>query len=177
MRWYIDGHHYMTQRSDAWYTYIWGGQSTGFHVPTPRAPFDEPFHIILNLAIGGNGVGQADTDWPDVRRFQVDYVRVYQCDSGDEGGTGCAGSMDLINPDIEAKPDGGKPAQSIYSLYDDGPSTLDLSLNDAPVEKVLALKSDGAAHVSETDNDDGRGNVIQSRFDGAGTVVLDEAGG
>ena len=172
MRWFIDGDHYMTQRSDAWYSYIWGGQDTGFHVPTSRAPFDKPFHIILNLAIGGNAVGQADTDWPDDRRFQVDYVRVYQCDSGDDDGTGCAGSMDAIIPDIEAKPDGGKPTLSVYSLYDNGPSTLDLSLNDAPAENVLALKGEGAANVSETDGGDDRGNVIQARFDGTGNISL-----
>jgi beta-glucanase (GH16 family) len=40
-------------------------------------PFDQKFHVILNLAIGG-GMGGAITDanWPD--SMQVDYVRVYQ---------------------------------------------------------------------------------------------------
>jgi beta-glucanase (GH16 family) len=40
-------------------------------------PFDQKFHIILNLAIGG-GMGGAITaaDWPD--SMTVDYVRVYQ---------------------------------------------------------------------------------------------------
>ncbi|MFM8450272.1 MAG: family 16 glycosylhydrolase [Haliscomenobacter sp.] len=42
-------------------------------------PFDQPFHLILNLAVGGNWAGSRgiDTDiWP--RRMEVDYVRVYQ---------------------------------------------------------------------------------------------------
>ncbi|MBC9909452.1 carbohydrate-binding protein [Chitinophaga varians] len=40
-------------------------------------PFDQKFHLILNLAIGG-GMGGAITeaDWPD--SMQVDYARVYQ---------------------------------------------------------------------------------------------------
>ena len=172
LRWFIDGEHYMTQRSDNWYSYIWGGQDTGFHVPTSGAPFDKPFHIILNLAIGGNAVGRADAGWPDDRRFLVDYVRVYQCDSGNKDGTGCTGLMDPVNPDVAAKPDDGKPTLSLYTLYDDRPSTLDLSFNDAPAENALALKSDGAVSVSETEGGDDRGNVIQARFDGAGSVSL-----
>ncbi len=172
LRWFIDGDHYMTQRSEAWYSYIWGGQNIGFHVPTPRAPFDHPFHIILNLAIGGNAVGPADTDWPTDRHFQVDYVRVYQCDSGNGDGSGCAGAMDPINPDIEAKDDDGAPTLSRYTLYDDGPATLELSINNAPVANALELRGNGAVTVSETHGDGDRGSVIQARFDGAGSVSL-----
>ncbi|WP_315820782.1 carbohydrate-binding protein [Paraflavitalea speifideaquila] len=40
-------------------------------------PFDQKFHIILNLAIGGGMGGNiTEADWPD--SMQVDYVRVYQ---------------------------------------------------------------------------------------------------
>ncbi len=42
-------------------------------------PFDQPFHLILNLAIGGNWGGQrgiAEGIWP--QRMEIDYVRVYQ---------------------------------------------------------------------------------------------------
>lgn len=42
-------------------------------------PFDQPFHIILNIAVGGNWGGRDGVDttiWP--RRMEVDYVRVYQ---------------------------------------------------------------------------------------------------
>jgi beta-glucanase (GH16 family) len=45
-------------------------------------PFDQPFHMIMNLAIGGDW-GRAggpidDTVFP--QRMLVDYVRVYQSD-------------------------------------------------------------------------------------------------
>lgn len=41
-------------------------------------PFDQPFHLILNIAVGGNWGGKEGVDesiWP--QRMEVDYVRVY----------------------------------------------------------------------------------------------------
>jgi len=42
-------------------------------------PFDQPFHLILNIAVGGNWGGQKGVDptiWPQL--MQVDYVRIYE---------------------------------------------------------------------------------------------------
>ncbi len=42
-------------------------------------PFDQPFHLILNLAVGGNWGGKYGVDdriWP--QSFEIDYVKVYQ---------------------------------------------------------------------------------------------------
>ncbi|GAA4442821.1 hypothetical protein GCM10023188_42950 [Pontibacter saemangeumensis] len=39
-------------------------------------PFHQPHYILLNLAIGSNGGDPAATDFP--RKYEVDYVRVYQ---------------------------------------------------------------------------------------------------
>ncbi|HEU4710714.1 MAG TPA: glycoside hydrolase family 16 protein [Pyrinomonadaceae bacterium] len=42
-------------------------------------PFDKPFHILLNLAVGGTWGGRDGVDesiWP--QRMEVDYVRVYK---------------------------------------------------------------------------------------------------
>lgn len=42
-------------------------------------PFDHPFHLILNIAVGGGWGGQKGVDpaiWP--QRMEVDYVRVYE---------------------------------------------------------------------------------------------------
>jgi beta-glucanase (GH16 family) len=44
-------------------------------------PFDQPFHLILNIAVGGGWGGAEGVDpniWP--QRLEVDYVRVYQRD-------------------------------------------------------------------------------------------------
>ena len=41
-------------------------------------PFDQPFHLILNIAVGGNWGGAKGVDakiWP--QQMEVDYVRVY----------------------------------------------------------------------------------------------------
>ena len=69
--WSVDGTPYARQRLGDWST---PGSSN------PQAPFDQPFHLILNLAIGGFG-GQAGVDesiFP--QKFEIDYVRVYQRD-------------------------------------------------------------------------------------------------
>lgn len=42
-------------------------------------PFNQPFHLLLNLAVGGNWGAQKGVDeniWP--QRMEVDYVRVFQ---------------------------------------------------------------------------------------------------
>ena len=47
-------------------------------------PFDKPFHLILNLAIGGNFGGKKgieNSSFPQI--FQIDYVRVYQKKEGE----------------------------------------------------------------------------------------------
>ena len=65
MRWYVDGVLYQTQIS--WY-------STGNPYP---APFDQPFYLIMNLAVGGNYGGNPDGTTVFPGEVQVDYVRVY----------------------------------------------------------------------------------------------------
>jgi beta-glucanase (GH16 family) len=40
--------------------------------------FDQPFYLILNLAVGGNLPGKAAVDWSQNGIMLVDYVRVYQ---------------------------------------------------------------------------------------------------
>jgi len=66
MRWYVDNVHYQTQTS--WWSA--GG-------PFP-APFDQRFHILLNVAVGGNWPGNPDASTIFPQTMQVDYVRVYQ---------------------------------------------------------------------------------------------------
>ncbi len=67
MRWYVDDVLYQTQPPPQWYT----------KVPFP-APFDKRFHLILNLAVGGNWPGYPDASTQFPQRLEVDYVRVYQ---------------------------------------------------------------------------------------------------
>lgn len=66
MRWYVDGQLYATQT--LWFS---SGQ------PFP-APFDERFHLLLNVAIGGNFPGDPDGNTVFPQQMVVDYVRVYE---------------------------------------------------------------------------------------------------
>ena len=43
-----------------------------------RWPFDQSFHILLNIAVGGNWPGNPDGTTVFPQRMEVDYVRVYQ---------------------------------------------------------------------------------------------------
>lgn len=67
IRWYVDNDLYSIQRS--WYS------STGDW----PAPFNSPFYILLNLAVGGNWLeGQeVPEDFPP-QKLYVDYIRIYQ---------------------------------------------------------------------------------------------------
>lgn len=67
MRWYVDGKLYQTQTK--WHT------ASGAPFP---APFDQPFHLILNLAVGGQWPGAPNDGTAFPQQFVVDYVRVYQ---------------------------------------------------------------------------------------------------
>jgi len=42
------------------------------------APFDKPFHIIMNLAVGGTFPGNPDTNTTFPADMVIDYVRVYE---------------------------------------------------------------------------------------------------
>ena len=65
MRWYVDDMLYSVQ--NAWSTEA---------VPFP-APFDQPFYILLNVAVGGYWPGAPNVDTVFPVTMEVDYVRVY----------------------------------------------------------------------------------------------------
>jgi beta-glucanase (GH16 family) len=63
IRWYFDGKCYSTVTRDRVANHDW--------------PFDKPFFIILNLAVGGYWPGNPDNTTTFPQRLIVDYVRVY----------------------------------------------------------------------------------------------------
>jgi beta-glucanase (GH16 family) len=66
IRWYVDETLYSLQRS--WYS---------AEAPYP-GPFDKPFFLLFNVAVGGNWPGSPDGSKVFPQRMLVDYVRVYQ---------------------------------------------------------------------------------------------------
>lgn len=87
IQWFVDGQIFMRLDSGQWFT--------GSHLAEGRnfAPFDQPFHIALNLAVGGNlaeksnGMGFDPASFP--ADMQVDWVRVEQCVGDLETGKSC----------------------------------------------------------------------------------------
>lgn len=74
--WYVDGIKYH-EASD------WHSTTEGQGTVSYPAPFDQPFYMILNLAVGGSWVGYPDetTDFEN-QTFMVDYVKAYQRKDG-----------------------------------------------------------------------------------------------
>lgn len=91
--WYVDGKLIHTEGN--WYSVTEGQGEV-----TYPAPFDQPFYIILNLAVGGNWPGNPD-ETTDVANsaYYIDYVKVYQKDSYDENVTKPVEEVILRDPD------------------------------------------------------------------------------
>lgn len=53
-----------------------GGWFTAAAPDRPQAPFDQPFSLILNLAVGGDWPGGPDASTPFPATMLVDYARV-----------------------------------------------------------------------------------------------------
>ncbi|MEZ6243315.1 MAG: family 16 glycosylhydrolase [Phycisphaerales bacterium] len=70
VRWSVDGNVYRTLSRSAWNSSSAPGN--------PRAPFDNPFHILLNVAVGGNWPGNPDGSTTFPQEMVVDWVRVYR---------------------------------------------------------------------------------------------------
>lgn len=81
LRWYVDGVLYNVETS--WW-------SSGGPFP---APFDQRFHLLLNLAVGGNWPGPPSTQTQFPAEFVVDHVRVYEATPTGEISSYCVGGV------------------------------------------------------------------------------------
>ncbi|MDX2115889.1 MAG: family 16 glycosylhydrolase [Planctomycetota bacterium] len=70
IRWYVDGQLIHSAASSVWFSANENGND--------RAPFDVPFHLLLNVAVGGNfpGPPSGSTGFP--MTMTVDYVRIFE---------------------------------------------------------------------------------------------------
>ncbi len=81
MRWLLDGKTYATQ------SFWWSSSKTDgtkgvnptkeADLNTWPAPFDQPFYLVMNLAVGGKFLGNPDKSTAFPVEMVVDYVRVY----------------------------------------------------------------------------------------------------
>jgi beta-glucanase (GH16 family) len=87
MRFYLDGRKYWEMTQEDWET------ASSLAKGNPVAPFDQPFYIMANLAIGGglseknNDKGVAANVTP--AEFQIDWIRIYQCGEDKDTGLAC----------------------------------------------------------------------------------------
>ncbi|MFN3352272.1 MAG: family 16 glycosylhydrolase [Brevundimonas sp.] len=88
IQWFVDDRLFLRVTSADWHT------DSPAAAGRPHAPFDQPFYLMLNLAVGGRYPEQiADTKGFDPSAFpaevQVDWVSVEQCAGDPETGRAC----------------------------------------------------------------------------------------
>lgn len=142
MRFYTDDELVLTVND--WFTAVQGEDEK----PYP-APFDQPFFVQMNLAVGGDWPGNPDdtTDF-DKAEFEIDYVRVYQKDSYD---------TNVSKPEVEyreALEDGN------YIYNGDFAEAEDLT-DDTDWKFLLFNGGEGAAEIKD--------NMIVISSENAGT--------
>ena len=59
-------------------SFQWFVDGIKYFAATKSSPFDKRFHLLLNVAVGGNWPGSPDEFTAFPQAMQVDYVRVYQ---------------------------------------------------------------------------------------------------
>lgn len=129
-------------------------------------PFDQPFHIILNIAVGGTLGGKKGVDpdiWP--QRMEVDYVRVY--DLGDSPRLDNDGDG-LVNAEY---PDDDNDGFSDVEELDAGSNPY--KGDSTPVTRLALLRTDGSNNglgswSKRTQTFTTEGEVIADTFDAPG---------
>ncbi|WP_068544275.1 glycoside hydrolase family 16 protein [Thalassotalea crassostreae] len=154
MRWYVDGYLYATQmaskvrynsKGDAiglshrgWFVEYYNQVTGELETHWDEAPFDQEFHLLLNLAVGGtwasnvNDGGIDPAAFADGQTYSIDYVRVYECSIDPDTGKGCdtvrAGYKDeedalvIGAAPIPSPPSSGIPVN--LTIFDDAENPL-----------------------------------------------------
>lgn len=151
IRWYVDNELYATKNT--WW-------SNGGNYP---APFDQDFHLLLNLAVGGNLPGNPDATTVFPQEFVIDYVRVYE-------------SLDLPAASITSPVDGASLSAGPLTITADASANLGVASvqflqgdfvlgedNTAPYELSLADVAEGPYRIRALVTDTA-GNINYSDF-------------
>jgi beta-glucanase (GH16 family) len=178
MRFFVDGVHFQTQKASNWYSYFpadglgYFNEYGAFKLGPRDAPFDQLFHLILNLAIGGDPVGNPDASTVFPQNFEIDYIRVYECvNSNPDTERGCGVADASVVP---LKDNDGGPLQNVETaqpylerldLYVDGPEVIELNVGGEVATNTLQVNgytSDGASVINDpmaADPDDAENTV------------------
>ncbi len=162
IRWYVDNVHYATQRQ--WYSQHKDAEGNWVNAPT-AAPFDQKFHLLLNLAVGGNWPENVNNKGVDTSVFPqsmlIDYVRVYECSIAPATGKGCA----TIDSNVKAL---------------EGHSAPPLPVVSPPLGQMSVLPlypAVGQSRLSmQSYNPDGTFSFKQLQLDGQPVLHIDKTG-
>lgn len=146
-RFYVDD--VLTYTVNDWFT-----QKPGFGKVAYPAPYDQPFYMILNLAVGGSWVGYPDDDavFEENAQFVIDYVRVYQKDHYDMDVDRPESVVQLRDPDETGN----------YIVNGDFSKVEDLSKEDSNWRLLFAEGGAATAEISD--------NALHIISTNAGTV-------
>ena len=172
LRWFVDGVHFKTVTSATYWTYYRDPETNAYAAGPAGAPFDQPFHLLLNLAVGGNLPGDpSPSAFPG--RLLVDYVRVYRCNL--PGDADCAGFADLVDPAVVAA-EAGQVYRATYDLYTNaiGPLAFPNSETTLPLDFGV-YDNNGALALSEVDVGGERGMVVDVDTSGGGNFSIHAA--
>ncbi len=133
-RYYVDGRLFYTEND--WFT-----KRPGFGETAYPAPYDQPFYMILNLAVGGSWVGYPDetTEFGENAQLVVDYVRVYQRDDYDTDIDKPEQEVNLRDPDETGN----------YIINGDFSKAEDLSKGDENWQLLLTGGGEATAEIAE----------------------------
>ena len=162
---YYDGKKIYTQAS-------WGIKSdlVAADSVTFDAPYDQPYYLLLNLALDSGNFGGKDnmTTFQDTINMYVDYVRVYQKKEGYD-------TTGIRRQVLDAKTDwknvaGNKISQitatNIVEAEDGNVNALEIAGKDEKSKWYLAYTEGGAANVESFVKDDTEWAKVNVKNDG-----------
>ncbi len=150
--WYVDGIKF--HEATNWYSATEGASRISY-----PAPFDQPFYIILNLAVGGSWVGYPEDAAFKAEPYKIDYVRVYQKTEGYDDSNVEAPEEEAV---IIREPD----ADGNYLINGDFEVAEDLAGEEGWQFKTA---NDGAGETAITEEGaiDGKSAVVTTTNDGS----------
>lgn len=172
IRWYVDDVHYATQRQSGWYSQAKDENGKYYNVEG-AAPFNQAFHLLLNVAVGGNWPGNPNETTQFPVEMEVDYVRVFECPTAPASLITCAtknpratrvfGNQPPEIIDIDIDPElTNADIVDVYSDYAHDPFRLGI------------YTANGEVQTSEV-VEEGRGNVTRIAYNTDESVVYFQA--
>ena len=190
IRWYFDGFPFYTVSSSAWYS---------ANAPdNDRAPFDVPFHFLLNVAVGGNWPGYPDASSVFPQEMVVDWVRVYTTGAAEQtpypdGPHAIPGIVEAENyddggetiayHDCDGNNNGGeyRPGESVdIEECSEGGYNVGWMCQGEWLEYTVDVAASGYYDIEIRVASESTGGVFHLEFDGedkTGDITIDPTGG